>query len=769
MAATIVQTKKGTSTLATVTAAFDTTPTNGNVIILAFAADDYNGSPDAGWTQSTGMEQQTFHGSYLWWRVASGGSNSFQYTIGSASNSSWVLLEIAGLDASPYDTSAGQFRQSSGQSYTTPSIIPSAGDRFLVASMGASLSSGADLSGDLTTWLNSFTHIGSSGPSSYSGTADSVGVATLAVTANGSTSYSTGATTPFTGQTQSGLIIAFKVATGGTAYSLTASGASYAVTGTAAILKRSRKLAMASAAYSVVGTAATLRRGYKVVGSTAAYLLTGTAATLRKNKRLAAATASYGVTGTAATLKAARKLAASTSSYAVTGSSATLSRTRKLLMSSATYLVTGSDATFVRPDGGPPPMWRLNITHFDNNCRVAEISMAATPGGSDQTSTAYTIFSTEYDNTTYAAQNAFDNNTSTEWATAILSPGAISYIGQDFGAPTTVREVKILCNSITASPTKIEIQYSYDGSAWTTINTYNFTPSDWSTTPEATLPVSPISSTYTHTASGGSYAVTGAAATLRRALKVAGQTGSYAVTGTAATLRATRKMAAGTNSYAVTGTDATLVKRTDRFLAAGSGAYDVTGQAATLRCARKLGVSGGTYGHTGQAAGMRATRLLAANGGSYAVVGTDAALTFKTPNMRMSLDSGVYLVDGTPATLKRHTLGGGGGGKPKPKRDKTKRKPIPTVRDIVANIHRPKIEDNQPDPALEPFIPPIDNADLMRATMTAQQIEAYGREAQAAAEQARKLALHQGLAANLPQPEPEWSDEDIAIALLLIA
>lgn len=215
MAATLVQSAEGTSTLATVTASFPSTPTNGNLIVLCFASDDYNGTPNTGWTQSTGMEQQTYHGSYLWWRVASGGSNSFQYTIGSAANSSWVLLEISGIEASPYDVSNGQFRQSSGQSYTTPAITPSAGDRFLVASMGASLSGGADMSGDLGSWLNSFTHIRSSGPSTYSGTADSVGVATLAVTANGSTSYSTGATTPFTGQTQSGLIIAFKVASGG--------------------------------------------------------------------------------------------------------------------------------------------------------------------------------------------------------------------------------------------------------------------------------------------------------------------------------------------------------------------------------------------------------------------------------------------------------------------------------------------------------------------------------------------------------------------------
>ena len=268
MAATLVQSAEGTSTLATVTASFPSTPTNGNLIVLCFASDDYNGTPNTGWTQSTGMEQQTFHGSYLWWRVASGGSNSFQYTIGSASNSSWVLLEFSGLDVSPYDVSNGQFRQSSGQTYTTPSITPSAGDRLLVASMGASLSSGVDLSGDLTTWLNSFTHIRSSGPSSYSGTADSVGAAYNTVTANGSTSYSSGATTPFTGQTQSGLIIAFKVASGGGGQSITGSLFTNANSFYGATVGRGT-VNISGALYSDADTfyAATLGKTYAITGS----------------------------------------------------------------------------------------------------------------------------------------------------------------------------------------------------------------------------------------------------------------------------------------------------------------------------------------------------------------------------------------------------------------------------------------------------------------------------------------------------------------------
>lgn len=267
MVATLVQSAEGTSTSATVTASFSSTPTNGNVIILAFAADDYNGTPNTGWTQSTGMEQQTFHGGYIWWKVASGGSNSFQYTIGSATNSSWVLLEVSGLDAAPYDISAGQCTNSSAGSYTTPSITPTAGDRLLLAAIGSSNNSG-DMSADLTGWTNSFTHIRSSGPVSASGTRDSIGVASRDVTANGSTGYSTGASFPFTKQSHSAMIIAFKVASGGGGQSITGSLFTNSNSFYGATVGRGA-VNISGALYSDADTfyAATLSKTYAITGS----------------------------------------------------------------------------------------------------------------------------------------------------------------------------------------------------------------------------------------------------------------------------------------------------------------------------------------------------------------------------------------------------------------------------------------------------------------------------------------------------------------------
>jgi hypothetical protein len=140
MAIALVKSAKGTSTSATVSPAFSTAPANGNLIVLAFAADDYNGTPNTGWTQSTGMEQQTFHGSYIWWRISDGSNPPGSYTIGSATNSAWVLAEFSGVDATPFDISNGTFTQTNTGPTTqaTPSIVPTTGNRVLCAAVNAS-------------------------------------------------------------------------------------------------------------------------------------------------------------------------------------------------------------------------------------------------------------------------------------------------------------------------------------------------------------------------------------------------------------------------------------------------------------------------------------------------------------------------------------------------------------------------------------------------------------------------------------------------------
>jgi len=216
-AATLVQSKSvavNTAT-ATNTVTWDASATAGNVLVIIVGSDDYitSGNRPAGYTFSTGMGQEGFLGHYLFWKVAAGGETSAQYTLSASATSSWITAEISGLDASPYDVSNGQLA-GSGEAYTTPAVTPTSGDRYLIASMGGS---NATLTLTLSTWLNSFIERHDIGNTLGSGTRDTVGYADLAVTANGATAYSSGATYNDAGGNRTGLIIAFKVAAGGAA------------------------------------------------------------------------------------------------------------------------------------------------------------------------------------------------------------------------------------------------------------------------------------------------------------------------------------------------------------------------------------------------------------------------------------------------------------------------------------------------------------------------------------------------------------------------
>lgn len=82
-------------------------------------------------------------------------------------------------------------------------------------------------------------------------------------------------------------------------------------------------------------------------------------------------------------------------------------------------------------------------------------------------------------------------------------------------------------------------------------------------------------------AAGGTYAITGGAATLARTWRAAAGGGSYAITGSDATIRqSVYRLTADGGSYAITGSAASFV-RTWNVVAAG-GSYAITGSAATL-------------------------------------------------------------------------------------------------------------------------------------------------------------------------------------------
>ena len=231
----VVQSNTGTSTTATTAPTLPGAVTSGNIVVLTFAADDYNGSPNSGWTQSPEMEQQTFHGGYLWWfKASSGGQAIPSYLIDSAVRSTWTLAEYEGpFDASPYDVSEGQFEQTSGNSYATADMTPTAGSRLLVAALVAQVASA-----DLEAWgsfTGGFTQVASS---LFNGGNPRLSIVQLrqVVTANGSTAYATsGSHGAQVSQSRSGFALALKASTGG-ATTLTPGVGTTPVTGRALTL-----------------------------------------------------------------------------------------------------------------------------------------------------------------------------------------------------------------------------------------------------------------------------------------------------------------------------------------------------------------------------------------------------------------------------------------------------------------------------------------------------------------------------------------------------
>lgn len=163
--------------------------------------------------------------------------------------------------------------------------------------------------------------------------------------------------------------------------------------------------------------------------------------------------------------------------------------------------------------------------------------------------------------------------------------------------------------------------------------------------------VKPAAAAYTLTASGGSFTLTGTAASLEFGRSLAAASGTFALTGTAANLEYGRTLGAGSGSYTLTGTAANL--EFGRYLFGGSGTFTVTGTAANLEYNRLLSAASGSFAVTGTAAtltyGTVGGYTLAANGGTFAVTGTAATLTVAR---RLSAASGTYAVTGTAASLE---------------------------------------------------------------------------------------------------------------------
>lgn len=208
--ASLTNSGSGSSALATTNASFGFTATAGRLLCFFYVSDAYKSSDITGFTLPTGGSEETNHGHYVYYKIATGSETAASYTIGGAFNSAWWVGEFDQIqNTSSLDTSAGQLSGSGGASYSTATVTPSTGIRVALAFIGASGNHG-ELQGGMSGWTNSYVEVGDFHDSPGSGTEQGGGIAMLNLTGDNTTTTDT--TTTFAGfpSARSSTILIFK-------------------------------------------------------------------------------------------------------------------------------------------------------------------------------------------------------------------------------------------------------------------------------------------------------------------------------------------------------------------------------------------------------------------------------------------------------------------------------------------------------------------------------------------------------------------------------
>ena len=137
------------------------------------------------------------------------------------------------------------------------------------------------------------------------------------------------------------------------AYTLTAQGGSYTLTGASASISRNRVLTAQGGSYSYTGQQVTITYtpgavNYTLTAQGGAYSLAGQQAVIKRDRNLTASGGAYSLAGAQATLLRSKQIVAQGGAYALAGSSATLLRSRLLTASGGTYALTGQGAVLNR-------------------------------------------------------------------------------------------------------------------------------------------------------------------------------------------------------------------------------------------------------------------------------------------------------------------------------------------------------------------------------------------------------------------------------------
>jgi hypothetical protein len=144
--------------------------------------------------------QVNFTGFYMFEKLVASGNSTDTPTItnGGSTNATWQISEYSGVTATAGTATGNNLTFQTNGSKATPNITPTAGDRLLLAFVGAMANTVTSTftAGQPSSWTNSFTGQDSILRTGGAGAGESFasGWADRFVTANGSTAYSTAAT-----------------------------------------------------------------------------------------------------------------------------------------------------------------------------------------------------------------------------------------------------------------------------------------------------------------------------------------------------------------------------------------------------------------------------------------------------------------------------------------------------------------------------------------------------------------------------------------------
>lgn len=174
------------------------------------------------------------------------------------------------------------------------------------------------------------------------------------------------------------------------AYTLAADVGSYALTGTATGVSRTRALVATLGSYAITGTATGLNLGHNLVAAVGSYSLTGTATNLTRTRKLVAAIGSYTATGTATNFRIARRLVEAVGSYTITGTATALRTARRLTAAVGSYSLTGTATALKTTRRLTAAVGSYTISGTATGLKSGR-QLAATPGAYAYNGTAVTL------------------------------------------------------------------------------------------------------------------------------------------------------------------------------------------------------------------------------------------------------------------------------------------------------------------------------------------------------------------------------------------